>query len=61
MAAVLQGGKRDLTDQTTSFAAIAAAGDEDKLIRKISINSPLLIEDAAPLTPAGMLSICKLE
>ena len=40
-------------------AVIDSAGDNDKLILKVSINSPVFIEDAAPLTPEGMLSICK--
>jgi len=40
-------------------SVIDGAGDEDKLILKVSINSPVFIENAAPLTSEGMLSICK--
>ena len=40
-------------------AAIQAAKSEDNLILKVSINSPVFIEDAAPLTREGILSICK--
>lgn len=40
-------------------AAIESAGSEDNLILKVSINSPVFIEDAAPLTKEGILSICK--
>lgn len=54
----------NFNDSNTSEKArevIANAGAEDKLILKVSINSPVFIEDAAPLTPEGMLSICKEE
>lgn len=40
-------------------AAIEAAGADDNLILNVSINSPVFIEDAAPLTKEGILSICK--
>lgn len=42
-----------------AMAVIAAAGDEDKLILKVSVNSPVHIDSAAPLTSEGMLSICQ--
>jgi hypothetical protein len=42
-------------------AAIEAAGAEDNLILKVSIDSPVFIEDAAPLTQEGIISICKKE
>lgn len=42
-------------------AAIEGAGAEDNLILKVSINSPVYIEDAAPLTKDGILSICKQD
>ncbi len=42
-------------------AFLESAGEEDDLIVRISINSPVLIEDVAPLTKAGILSICKEE
>lgn len=38
---------------------IESVGDEDKLILRITINPPVFIEDAAPLNPEGILSICK--
>ena len=41
--------------------AIESAKDDDNLILKVSINSPVFIEDAAPLTKEGILSICKQE
>ncbi|MEK6897859.1 MAG: hypothetical protein AABX28_00710 [Nanoarchaeota archaeon] len=40
-------------------AVIEKAGQNDNLILKVSINSPVFIEDAAPLTTEGILSICK--
>jgi len=42
-------------------AAIESVGAEDNLILKVSINSPVFIEAAAPLTPEGITSICKEE
>ncbi len=58
--------KKDINfdDQNTSpkaRAIIENAGEEDNLILKISINSPVFIKDAAPLTKEGILSICKEE
>ena len=48
-------------DNTSEEAkkVLDAADDDDKLILKVSINSPVFIEAVAPLTPEGMLSICK--
>ncbi|MGA2130448.1 MAG: hypothetical protein ABSG05_02430 [Candidatus Pacearchaeota archaeon] len=40
-------------------AIIEATGAEDNLILRISINSPVFIEDAAPLTAEGITSICQ--
>ncbi len=44
-----------------AIAVINGVGEDENLILKISINSPVLIEDAAPLTKEGILSICKEE
>jgi len=44
-----------------AVAVLEKAGDEENLVLKVSINSPVYIEDAAPLTPDGILSICKEE
>ncbi len=49
----------DSNTSPNAMAVINAAGDEDKLILKVSVNSPVFIDSAAPLTPEGMLSICK--
>jgi len=40
-------------------AVIDKATDDENLILKIGINSPVYIEDAAPLTKEGIISICK--
>ncbi len=42
-----------------AIAVIKKAGAEDNLVLKISINSPVYIEAAAPLTTEGIISICK--
>lgn len=42
-------------------AVIEEAGAEDNLILRVSINSPVFIEDAAPLTKEGIISICREE
>lgn len=44
-----------------AIAVINGAEENDNLILRISINSPVLIEDAAPLTKEGIISICKGE
>jgi len=40
-------------------AVIEGAREDDNLILRVSINSPVFIEDAAPLTKEGIVSICK--
>ena len=44
---------------TKAKEIIDGVGENDNLILKISINSPVFIEDAAPLTKEGILSICR--
>ena len=58
--------KKDVNfnDENASQQAIAAlneARDNDNLVVKISINSPVYIEAVAPLTKEGILSICREE
>lgn len=40
-------------------AILDNAGEDDNLILRVSINSPVFIEDAAPLTKEGIVAICK--
>lgn len=58
--------KKDINfdEKNTSPKAKAVIDDakaDDNLVLKISINSPVFIEDAAPLTTEGIISICKEE
>ena len=50
----LEGGASD-----KAKSIIEKAREDDNLILRVSINSPVFIEDAAPLTKEGIVSICK--
>lgn len=56
--------KRDINfnEENASQSAIAELKkhkEDDNLVVKISINSPVYIEAVAPLTKEGIISICK--
>ncbi len=40
---------------------IDSAGDSDSLVLRVTINSPVFIEAAAPLTSEGIKSVCSMS
>lgn len=41
-------------------AKIARLGDEDNVVLRVRVNSPVFIEAAAPLTSEGIKEVCTL-
>lgn len=56
--------KINLTADNVSDEArevIARAGEDESLVLRVRINTPVFIEAAAPLNSEGIQSVCKVE
>lgn len=56
--------KINLTADNVSDEAreiIARAGENDSLVLRVRINSPVFIEAAAPLNSEGIKTVCSIE
>ena len=55
----MKGGFNFIKVSVSRISGLDNAGEDDNLILRVSINSHVFIEDAAPLTKEGIVAICK--